>query len=181
MKKLTILVLTSCLPVAVQAAQDAGSFYSNIGATVVTNDSHDESAYTLEFGYNHKIYELISAGINYKRVETLNSSVSAGSNGFVQKYDAYGLALRADQYLGGLNVYGEAGINYINSETTTWDTTAGGKKVDEDETVKPYATAGVNVASLDQQGVTLGVSISYQMLANGEYATSINTGANLAF
>jgi hypothetical protein len=185
MKKLSILVFTALtgasLPAAIQAAQGGGALYSNVGATIVTNDSHNENAYFFEIGYNHKLDEIFSADFSYKKVETLDSSVSPNSNDFVQAYDLYSIGVRADQNLGELSVYGAAGASYVKSELTTWDTTAGAEQVDKDETLKPYARAGINIASPYDKRLTFGAAIDYQMLPHAGHATSLSGGFNYAF
>ena len=183
MKKLSILVLTSviCLPIAGYAAEGPGSVYSNVGATLISNDSHNEAAYYFEVGYNHKLDQLFSADVNYKRVATLDSSVDAGSDDFVQTYDTYGLGLRADQRFGNLSVFAKAGASFISSEITTWDAGTGAEQVDNDDSFKPYAGAGINLASPYDKRLTFGAGIDYQMLSNGEHATSFNGGVNYAF
>ena len=183
MNKLSILVLAgvTCFSAAAQAAQELGAFYSNIGATLLSNDSHDESAYSAEVGYNQKLSPFLSLDLSYKRVETFDSSVSAGANDFAQKYDAYGVGLRADQNIGDLSIFAKAGGSYILSEITTWDSLAGAEKTDEDESLKPYASAGFNIASPYDKRLSFGVEISYQMLSDDEYATSFSGGVNYGF
>ena len=182
MKKLSILILTTltCLPTAIQAAEGMGSFYTNVGATLVTHNSNNESAYFIEVGHTQKLSKFLSADVSYKKVETFKSSVSANSDEFAQAYDAYALGLRVDQQVGYLSLFGAAGASYITSETTTWDTDSGAEKVDNDDALKPYASAGVSLATPYDRRLTLDMAINYQMLPNDEYATSLSAGVNFA-
>ncbi|TKF21071.1 porin family protein [Vibrio genomosp. F6] len=181
MKRPLILIFTTmvCLPTMANAAGNRGSLYTNVGATLVSNDSNQETAYFIQAGYNYQMTKLLSADVSYKRVETFNSSVSANSDDFVQTYDAYGLGVRVDQQVGLLGIYGKAGGSYISSETTVWDTVAGAKKTETDDSFKPYASAGVSLMS--PIGLVLDAGVTYQLLPNDEHATSFNAGARFAF
>ncbi|ELN6932382.1 outer membrane beta-barrel protein [Vibrio navarrensis] len=184
MKKMTLvtLALLATLPTAMAHAKgQRGALYTNVGATMVTNNSNDELAYFVQAGYNHQLTDFLSADLSYKKVETLNKSVSATSNDFAQTYNSYGLGLRVDQHLGILSVYGKAGASYIESELTTWDATNSVEKVDKDSNIKPYASAGVSLASPFDQRLTLDAAVTYQMLPNDEHATSISAGVNFSF
>lgn len=182
MKKISILVLAAVayLPGVSYAEEGPGSIYSNVGATLISNDSNEESAYYVEVGYTHELTEIFSADINYKRVATFDSSVTQNSDDFVQTYNTYGIGVRADQYFGNLSLFAKAGASFIASETTTWDATLG-ETVDRDESFKPYAGAGINLASPYDKRLTFGAGIDYQMLPNGEHATSFSGGMNYAF
>jgi hypothetical protein len=183
MNKLSLLVLTIilCIPSISQAEPNQGAFYSNLGATLITNDSHDESAYFVEFGYSHRFDSLFSADVSYKKVETFNSTITAGSDDFSQSYDSYGVGVKADQQFGVINLFAKAGASFIASELTTWNTVTESEQTDKDSSIKPYASAGVNVASPYDKRITFGAAITYEMLPNDEYATSISSGVNYAF
>ncbi|WP_435237308.1 hypothetical protein ACR30L_06980 [Psychromonas sp. PT13] len=183
MKKLPLLVLATItsLPMVARAEFNPGAFYSNLGATLITNDSHDESAYYVELGYSHRFDRIFSADVSYKKVETFNSTVSAGSNDFSQTYDSYGVGVRADQQIGVINLFAKAGGNFIASELTTWNNTTASEQTDKDNSVKPYASAGINIASPFDNRITFGAAITYEMLPNDEHATSFSSGVNYAF
>jgi len=183
MNKLSLLILTTtvCLPIASQAESNQGAFYSNLGATLITNDSHDENAYFLEVGYNQRFSSIFSADFSYKKVETFESTVTANPNDFSQTYDTYGVGIRADQRLGAMSLFAKAGASYITSELTTWNSDTSSEQTDKDNTIKPYASAGVNIASPFDQRITFGAAITYEMLPNDEHATSVSSGFNYSF
>jgi len=183
MNKLSLLALTItlCVPITSQAEPNQGAFYSNLGATLITNDSQDESAYYVEFGYSHRFDSLFSADVNYKKVETFNSTITAGSDDFSQTYDSYGVGVRADQQIGVINLFAKAGASFITSELTTWNSSTASEQTDKDNSIKPYASAGVNIASPFDKRITFGAAITYEMLPNDEHATSFSSGVNYAF
>lgn len=168
-----------CLPTAIQAAESRGSLYTNVGATLVSNDSNEETAYFIQAGYNYQMTKLLSADVSYKKVETFNSSVSENSDSFVQTYNAYGVGIRVDQQMGLLGIYGKVGGSYITSETTTWDSVASEEKTESDDSFKPYASAGLSLISA--MGLVLDAGVTYELLPNDEHATSFNAGARFSF
>ncbi|EGQ9970466.1 outer membrane beta-barrel protein [Vibrio vulnificus] len=183
MKKLSVITLTflTALPSAVYAKGEVGTMYTNVGATMVNNGNQQELAYFFQVGYNHRITDFLSADISYKKVETVNGSVAANSKDFVQTYDAYGLGLRVDQHLGPLSVYGKAGASYIQSELTKWNAITSTEQTTTDDSFKPYASAGVSLASPFDQRLTLDAAVTYQMLPNDEHATSVSAGVKFSF
>lgn len=183
MKILPIFILATALSVSIDslAAGGTGSFYSNAGATLISHNSQDEAAYYIEIGYTQQLDEILSVDLNYKKIETFNSSISTGSDDFVQAFDTYGIGLRADQSFGDLSLYAKAGASFVTSETTTWDATAGAEKIESDDSIKPYASAGLNLASPYDKRLTFGLGIDYQMLANDDHAVSFSGGINYGF
>ncbi|HAS6278168.1 TPA: outer membrane beta-barrel protein [Vibrio vulnificus] len=183
MKKLSLitLALVTTLPAAAYAKGEMGSMYTNVGATMVSNGNEEELAYFFQVGYNHRITDFLSADVSYKKVETVNSSVAANSKDFVQTYNAYGVGLRVDQHLGALSIYGKAGASYIESELTKWDTVTSAEKTTTDDSFKPYASAGVSLASPFDKRLTLDAAVTYQMLPNDEHATSVSAGVKFSF
>ncbi len=148
---------------------------------MVTNNSKTKSAYFWQLGYQHRLTPFVSAEIDYKRVATIDSTVTTNTTDFSKKYDAYGAGLRVDQPLGYMTVYAKGGASYVIIDTKMWDSTTSSYQTETDKSVKPYASAGVSIASPYDKRLTLGISITYQWLPGNEHATSLSAGANLAF
>ncbi|MBW3695711.1 hypothetical protein EK599_08385 [Vibrio sp. T187] len=157
-----------------------GVINTNVGATIISDGSESETAYFGQIGYSHYLNDLLAIDISYRHTETLNSSVSANSTSFSSKYDSYSLGLKVERGMGGFNIYGTGGGSYISSETTRWNTTTNAAETTSEDSVKPYATAGIKFAPLGSP-LLLDASLTYQMLPNKESATSVSAGVYLMF
>ena len=183
MKKRSLipLLFVITLPAVSYAKGQVGALYSNVGATMVNNGDEQELAYFVQVGYNHRITDFLSADVSYRKVETANDSVAADSKDFVQTYDAYSVGLRVDQYFGALSVYGKAGASYIDSQLTKWNSVTSTPQTTSNDSFKPYASAGVSLASPFDQRLILDAAVTYQKLPNDEDATSVSAGVRFSF
>lgn len=162
------------------AQSGPGVFYTNLGATIISDGSDSESAYFGEAGYSYYFNNFLAADFSYRHTQTFNSSVSADSEGFSSKYDSYSLGIKVEQAMGGFNLYGTAGASYIPSETTRWDTVNDAPKTVSEDSIEPYISAGIKF-SVPGSPLLLDVAVNHQLLPNSESATSVSGGVYLMF
>lgn len=179
MKMVKWFILLVLAPSTALAASEMGIVNTDVGATLITENGEQEVGYFFQVGYAYRVSTLLSAEATYKKVETLNSSVSAESSSFVRNSEAFGLGVRIDYPTNLTNVYGRFGGSYITSETTTWDSTLDAESIRTDTVLKPYVAAGVTF--LSQFGLVMDAGFSFQMLENGEHETSFYSGTKFVF
>lgn len=184
MYKLPLGVTLSCALLAasplVIAKSPTGSFYTNLGATVVSDGSDSENGYFAQLGYSHYLSPFLSVDINYRHTATNNGSVSSAGDGFSSKYDSYGGGLKIQRGVGAFEIYGTGGASYIDSEVTRWSITDNAAITSSESSVEPYANAGI-IFAVQGSPLVLDAGVSYQWLPGGESATSFYGGAYLNF
>lgn len=184
MKNLKMTLPVACMLIALSSASFAqsgpGVFYTNVGATMISDGSDSETAYFGQAGYSYYFNDFLAIDASYRHTSTIDSSVSSAADGFASKYDSYSLGLKVEQGLGGFNIYGSGGASYITSETTRWNTATNAAETTSDDSIKPYATAGIKFAPLGSP-LLLDASMTYQILPNKESATSVAAGVYLMF
>lgn len=180
MKKTRPLLALLCISGSALAQNGPGSFYTNLGATAISDGSDSETAYFAQLGYNYYLSPMVSLDFSFGHTATLDSTVTSESDGFASKYNSYSAGLKLEQSFGGFNLYGSGGASYIDSEVTRWDAVNSVSKTTTDSSIQPYASTGITFALMGSP-LVLDTGISYQWLPSGEGAASVYGGAYLNF
>ncbi|MDN3616664.1 MAG: outer membrane beta-barrel protein [Vibrio gallaecicus] len=182
-KSLGLFAFTTALIISSGSAiaqSQPGSFYTNVGATMISDGSDSETAYFAQAGYNHYLTPFVALDLNYRHTATLDSSVAANSTSFASKYNSYGLGLKLEQGIGWFDLYGIGGASYIDSEVSRWSVANSAVETTKESSIEPYASAGIKFAPKGSP-LLLDAGVSYQWLPNNESAASLFAGAYLTF
>ena len=103
MKKTLPLLALLCISGSALAQNGPGSFYTNLGATAISDGSDSETAYFAQLGYNYYLSPMVSLDLSFGHTATLDSTVTSESDGFASKYNSYSAGLKLEQSFGGFN------------------------------------------------------------------------------